>query len=402
MEIYPDALDSTALDTIKELLEAVHHRDGWYRTEIDDRWEALETAFDAARHEDREQFDKTDIEESRLAGHQHVTLVPVHHRAPTQLKARADHDRDRANTNDQPGGTGAPLPNELRGQMERTFGTDFSTVRYRETAAPEQLDADAFAQGEELHFAPGMFQPGTASGQRLIGHELAHVVQQRAGRVAAPQGHGGNINADAALEREADEHGELAARGEQIAGTPPDARLAGDGAVQLMRRQKPTKTKTDKTEATGLGTPEVMKHIFGEEHDDGTLVGYHSEIAGRDKYTVDNISCYPHGFYTGTVKTKQARKGKKAGSVVKQSSTFFPIDWDAARIKVALDRAVPVQGGYALDQRDGGYLLTGNAAGYYPNLYNVSQLANRETRLAIEAHDEWAKRPSSSSKDEEL
>lgn len=66
----------------------------------------------------------------------------------------------------------------------------------------------AFTQGEHIHFAPGQYQPHTAQGKRLLGHELAHVVQQREGRVA-PTGQvaGMPLNDNPALEKEADDMG---------------------------------------------------------------------------------------------------------------------------------------------------------------------------------------------------
>lgn len=39
----------------------------------------------------------------------------------------------------------------------------------------------AYAQGNDVHFAPGQFKPETQQGRELIGHELAHVAQQREG-----------------------------------------------------------------------------------------------------------------------------------------------------------------------------------------------------------------------------
>jgi len=74
------------------------------------------------------------------------------------------------------------------------------------------LGALAYAQGNEVHFAPGQFKPDNQAGQELIGHELAHVVQQRAGRVkATTQAKGIGVNDDKGLEREADDMGRKAA-----------------------------------------------------------------------------------------------------------------------------------------------------------------------------------------------
>lgn len=123
-----------------------------------------------------------------------------------------------------PAGGGQPLPAGVRGKMEASFGTDFSAVRVHEGAQAQQLGALAYAQGTDVHFAPGQYQPESQGGQALIGHELAHVVQQGAGRVAAPvQGKGAPVVADQGLEDEADRAGQAAARGEP-------ARVSG-GAV---------------------------------------------------------------------------------------------------------------------------------------------------------------------------
>src|SRR5207249_5001801 len=93
------------------------------------------------------------------------------------------------------------LPDALRAKMERSFGHDFSNVRVRE--APGLLPL-AFARGDELHFRPGEYDPHSRAGQRLIGHELAHVKQQAEGRVAAPQAKEAAVVESDALEREAD------------------------------------------------------------------------------------------------------------------------------------------------------------------------------------------------------
>lgn len=47
------------------------------------------------------------------------------------------------------------------------------------------MGALAYTQGTDLHFVPGQYQRASQSGQQLIGHALAHVVQQSQGRAAA-------------------------------------------------------------------------------------------------------------------------------------------------------------------------------------------------------------------------
>ena len=133
-------------------------------------------------------------------------------------------------------GAGRALPEAVKGRMEQSFGTDLSAVRVHEGEAAPALGARAFAQGDEVHFAPGQYDPQGQGGQELLGHELAHVVQQRQGRVSGVQGRvsgvqgKGNIVSDAALETEADRAGEKAARGES-AGLGPVGN-ARSGAVQ--------------------------------------------------------------------------------------------------------------------------------------------------------------------------
>lgn len=134
----------------------------------------------------------------------------------------------------EPTGSGASLRGDTRARTEHAFGADFSDVRVHQDGNAAAIGARAYAQGSDLHFAPGQYQPGTRDGDQLIGHELAHVVQQRSGRVAAPQGKGGIVE-DAALEAEADRAGEQLA-----AGKPAEVHEASNaGASTAVQRQGP-------------------------------------------------------------------------------------------------------------------------------------------------------------------
>ena len=102
--------------------------------------------------------------------------------------------------------------------MENSFGNSFADVNiHTDSPKAKSMGALAFTQGNNVHFAPGQYNPQSSSGQALLGHELTHVVQQRAGRVAVPhQSKGAPINADPSLETEADQIGAKAAKGEQV------------------------------------------------------------------------------------------------------------------------------------------------------------------------------------------
>lgn len=110
----------------------------------------------------------------------------------------------------RPKSGGWPLPRDVQAKMEAALGANFSDVRVHVGPEASAIGAIAFTWGSDLHFAPGQYNPHTPHGQFLLGHELAHVVQQRAGRVANPFGSGVAVVQDHALEAEADRLGRMA------------------------------------------------------------------------------------------------------------------------------------------------------------------------------------------------
>ena len=108
---------------------------------------------------------------------------------------------------------GSPIPDAVRGKMEKFFGADFSGVRVHVGPQAPAIGALAFTVGDTIVFAPGQYDPTSSRGQQILGHELAHVVQQRAGRVRNPFGSGLAVVQDKALEAEADRQGMRAAFG---------------------------------------------------------------------------------------------------------------------------------------------------------------------------------------------
>ena len=86
-------------------------------------------------------------------------------------------------------GGGQALDPADRAYFERQFGADFGAVRVHSDAAAARnarmLSASAFTLGSDISFASGRYAPGTATGRRLLAHELTHVVQQARGRRTA-------------------------------------------------------------------------------------------------------------------------------------------------------------------------------------------------------------------------
>jgi len=117
-------------------------------------------------------------------------------RGPVRLAANADPTAR--------GGPGTPLPAAVRQRMESLFGTSFADVRLHVGTHPQSIGALAFTRGNHVHLATGQYDAATGRGERILVHELAHVVQQRAGRVRNPFGAGVAIVQDPLLEAEAD------------------------------------------------------------------------------------------------------------------------------------------------------------------------------------------------------
>lgn len=80
-------------------------------------------------------------------------------------------------------GSGQRLPDHVREPTERIFGADFSGIRVHANTESDRLNQSlnthAFTTGQDIFFRQGAYQPGSQPGQKLIAHELTHVVQQR-------------------------------------------------------------------------------------------------------------------------------------------------------------------------------------------------------------------------------
>ncbi len=71
--------------------------------------------------------------------------------------------------------------------MEPRFGHDCGSVRVhtdaRAAESAQAVNALAYTVGNGIVFDAGEYAPATPDGQRLLAHELAHVVQQERGPV---------------------------------------------------------------------------------------------------------------------------------------------------------------------------------------------------------------------------
>jgi hypothetical protein len=113
---------------------------------------------------------------------------------------------------------GHGLPPALAAGVQQLAGVAVDDVRvHRGSARPAEVGAAAFAQGADIHLAPGQ--------ERHLPHEAWHVAQQRQGRVAPTTTVAGvPVNDNPALEAEADRMGVQAlAAGRRVEAGPGGA-----------------------------------------------------------------------------------------------------------------------------------------------------------------------------------
>ena len=119
-----------------------------------------------------------DSEESRASSRTH--------------SAAADVDRSRRHSSPE------ELPRDVRADAEARLGHDFSQVRVRSNEVEAtRRHARAFTAGTDIVFGPGEYRPHSQEGQRLLAHELAHVVQQSRGGGSPDLQPGNQLDRDA-------------------------------------------------------------------------------------------------------------------------------------------------------------------------------------------------------------
>lgn len=144
---------------------------------------------------------------------------------------------------------GRPLDGQTRRQFEALFQQRFDDVRVHSggeaSESARALGARAYTVGRHIVFrdapepsgfagpsGPWRHEPGSAEGQRLLAHELAHVLQQRAAGSVAP----GLSQPGDAAEAEAERVADMAAGGRSA---PHATALAGPSAAVLPVRARP-------------------------------------------------------------------------------------------------------------------------------------------------------------------
>jgi hypothetical protein len=201
---------------------------------------------------------------------------------------------------------GQPLEANIRAVMEPRFGHDFSQVRvHTDTRAAESaraVNALAYTVGRDVVFGAGQYAPASSQGQRVLGHELTHVVQQRAYHTQQPQALAVGP-ADDPLEREA----QRAAAGLATPGTS----FAGQAAREAMIQRQPAPS-TDDTKK-----PQGGKEVTTQPQPQQVPV---AEV--RKEYTVAAAPEKGGVEATATLSTETEAKRGKTGLQAETSDKF--------------------------------------------------------------------------------
>lgn len=160
------------------------------------------------------------------------------------------------------------MPDGLKAGIESLSGMDMSDVRvHTNSDKPAQLNALAYAQGNDIHLGPQQ--------EQHLPHEAWHVVQQAQGRVrpTAQMKGGVPLNDDSGLEHEADIMG---ARALQVG-------LAQTGAVQRKAMAPGSSASTSRD--TAAGVVQARQH-FNANHQSMALPG---PAANARDYVVQTV-----------------------------------------------------------------------------------------------------------------
>jgi hypothetical protein len=143
----------------------------------------------------------------------------------SQLKKGEEEESVQKKAND----TG--LPDNLKSGVENLSGYAMDDVKvHYNSSKPNELNAHAYAQGTDIHMAPGQ--------EKHLPHEAWHVVQQKQGRVKPTMQMKGkvNVNDDKGLENEADVMGAKALNTtEKTAGQPTQLKVLENDTMQMVK-----------------------------------------------------------------------------------------------------------------------------------------------------------------------
>lgn len=151
--------------------------------------------------------------------------------------------------------SGERLPAATQEKMESRLGYKLGSVRLhtgaRAAESARQLNARAFTVGNDIVFGAGEYAPTTRYGERLLAHELAHVVQQGPGGTAPP-----DSTRREGLERAAEQ-----AANAVISSQDRIVGVAGASGVSVLRVRRP-RYLDDNPDPWSMSDAEIDREIY--------------------------------------------------------------------------------------------------------------------------------------------
>ena len=202
--------------------------------------------------------------------------------------------------------SGESLDSGVRKSMERHFGHDFGRVRVHVDGAAERsaraIGALAYTSGSHIVFGRGEYEPSTREGQRLLAHELTHVVQQTGGGIPP----GGVVQRNAfepAIEDEARNQAAMIAG----RGTPDDLGTSSEeedqgNAASVVQRQAVdhrmaglTMPSLPLNQGGSPMPPDLQKHFEWRFGRDLSAVRVHADGTSDDANRGLNANAFTYG-----------------------------------------------------------------------------------------------------------
>lgn len=242
------------------------------------------------------------------------------------------------------------LPSQLKQGIESLSGMSMDNVKvHYNSSQPAQLNAHAYAQGSDIHVAPGQ--------EKHLPHEAWHVVQQAQGRVQPTMQMKGGIpvNDDNGLEHEADVMGSRA--------------LAIGSPAQRME-----------SGATNMGNTDVALTSSVKQLRNNTEIVYQEgTLNWRAQNGLAALRQLPVGINTtALIDPEDPENGERTGAAPANSIYTTPPGGNYAA----------QNGGTNLTQ---GHLLNANLGGKAQsyNLFPITAEMNRAHSHIVEDHVKW-------------
>jgi hypothetical protein len=135
-------------------------------------------------------------------------------------------------------GSGQPLEEPVRADMESRLGHSFSDVRVHTGEAAHHsaasVNAHAYTVGSNIVFQRDKYDPGSDGGRTMLAHELTHVVQQRSGPVDGTAT-GSGVRVSDPSDRFEREAAATAERAMAVPAAPVVAQRSGAGTAVVQR-----------------------------------------------------------------------------------------------------------------------------------------------------------------------